>query len=127
MAQFKTLADKPVEVKVEEEDLAIWDLADKAAGAVQEVTAADALAVTADVDQVAMVVAADAMAAVTVAVVTVAVVTVVAVTVVEDATAEAAVTEAVDLEWEGAACQDLGKVVLHNQKRKSGMQAYLIP
>jgi hypothetical protein len=41
-------------------------------------------------------------------------------------TAEAVVTEAVDLEWEVAVCLELVKVVLHKQKRKSGMQACLI-
>jgi predicted metallopeptidase len=111
---------------VEEEDLAIWDLADKAAGAAQEVMVAVALAVTAaDVDQVAMVAAVVAMvtgrAAVEVEMVAA------VVTEAVDATAEAVVMEVEDPEWEEAACPDKVKVVLHNQKRKSGMQAYLIP
>ena len=67
----------------------------------------------ADVDQVAMVAEEVAM--------------VVGRAVAAVATAEAVVTEAVDLEWEEAVCLDLVKVVLHKQKRKSGMQAYLIP
>ena len=95
---------------VEEGDLAIWDLVDKAAGAAQEVMVA---VMVADVDQVAMVAEEVAM--------------VVGRAVAAVATAEAVVTEAVDLEWEEAVCLDLVKVVLHKQKRKSGMQAYLIP
>lgn len=102
--------DKQAAVKVEEGDLAIWDLADKAAGAAQEVMVA---VMVADVDQVAMVAEEVAM--------------VVGRAVAAVATAEAVVTEAVDLEWEEAVCLDLVKVVLHKQKRKSGMQAYLIP
>ena len=107
-AQCKTLVDKPVAVKVEEEDLAIWELADKAEGAAQEVMVAAVVAMVAgraavEVEMVAAVV-----------------------TEAEDATVEAVVTEVVDLEWEEA-CLGLVKVVLHNQKRKSGMQAYLIP
>lgn len=130
-AQYKTLADKPVEVKEEEEDLAIWDLADKAAVAAQEVTVADVQEVTAaDEDQVAMVAAADAMVVVTVAAVVVTeeeVEMVAVVTVAVDATVEAVVMEGVAPEWEEEACLDLVKVVLHNQRRKSGTQAYLIP
>lgn len=102
--------DKQAAVKVEEGDLAIWDLVDKAAGAAQEVMVA---VMVADVDQVAMVAEEVAM--------------VVGRAVAAVATAEAVVTEAVDLEWEEAVCLDLVKVVLHKQKRKSGMQAYLIP
>lgn len=119
--------DKQAAVKVEEEDLVMWDLADKAAVAAQEVMVAVALAVmVADVGQVAMVAAVvvtvegRAVAEVAMAVAAVAMAAAVA-------TAEAAVTEAVDLEWEVAVCLDLVKVVLHKQKRKSGMQAYLIP
>jgi hypothetical protein len=126
VAQCKTLADKPVAVKVEEEDLAIWDLADKAAGVAQEVMVAVALAgMAADVDQVVMVGAVFAMVAGRAAVEVEMVAAVV--TVAEDATAGAVGTEVEDLEWEEAACLDLVKVVLHSQKPKSGMQAYLIP
>ena len=110
--------DKQAAVKVEEGDLAIWDLVDKAAGAAQEVMVA---VMVADVDQVAMVAEEVAMV-VGRAVAAVAMAAAEAV-----ATAEAVVTEAVDLEWEEAVCLDLVKVVLHKQKRKSGMQAYLIP
>ena len=116
MGQFK-----PVAVKVGEEGLAIWDLADQAdqaAGVVQAVMGADAQAVmAADADLVET-------AAGVVVTVKVEMAAVVAVTV--DATVEAVVTEVVDLEWEEAACPDKVKVVLRNQKRKSGMPVYLI-
>jgi hypothetical protein len=111
-----------VVVKVEEEDLAtqdlaIWDLADKAAGAALEVMVAVVLGVmVADVDPVAMVAAVVVMAGRAAAEGAMA----------AGGTAEAVVTEAVDLEWEVAVCLELVKVVLHKQKRKSGMQACLI-
>ena len=105
-------------------DLAIWDLADKAAGAALEVMVAVVLAVmVADVDPVAMVAAVVVMVA---AVVVMAGRAAAEGAMAAGGTAEAVVTEAVDLEWEVAVCLELVKVVLHKQKRKSGMQACLI-
>lgn len=89
---------------------------DKAEGAAQEVMVADALAlmeavvapaVMAEVVTAEVVMAEDVMA--------------------EDVMAVAAGAEVEDLEWEEAVCQDLDKMVPRKQKRKSGMQAYLIP
>ena len=84
---------------------------DKAEGAAQEVMVADALAlmeaVVAPVVTAEVVMAEDVMA--------------------EDVMAVAAGAEVEDLEWEEAVCQDLDKMVPRKQKRKSGMQAYLIP
>jgi len=94
---------------------------DKAEGAAQEVMVADALAlmeavvapaVMAEVVTAEVVMAEDVMAEDVMA---------------EDVMAVAAGAEVEDLEWEEAVCQDLDKMVPRKQKRKSGMQAYLIP
>jgi hypothetical protein len=128
VAQCKTLAGKQVAVRVEEEDLATWDLADKVADAglvvmepvapvVMEADVAPVAVVT-EVEEAEMVVVTEVEEVEMVAAV---------VTEVEDATAGDAETVAVRLVWVEVVCQHLVKVVAGNQKLRNGMLACLTP
>ncbi len=99
---------------------------DKAEGAAQEVMVADALALMEAVVAPAVMVEAVMVEAVMAEVVMAEVVMAEDV-MAEDVMAVAAGAEVEDLEWGEAVCQDLDKMVPRKQKRKSGMQAYLIP